>query len=328
MIFEIELEPLDLPLHEPFVISRQIITSAPVLRVSLTDQDGISGRGEAHGISYRGETPETMRAAILSARAELDAGMRRTDLLTLLPAGGARCALDAALWDLEAKRGGHNPFAAAGLPATPVATGLTIGMRDLDGYLAAARSRAGTAVLKVKVGADAPLAAVAATRRGAPDAKLIVDPNQAWTVEMLKALEPALVDLGVALLEQPIAVGDEAGLDGWRSRIPLCADELIDDLSDLGRAAGRFEYVNIKLEKCGGLTNALALADAAEAHGFGLMVGCMGGSSLSMAPGMVLAQRCDFVDLDAPLFLTADIAHGFVYRDGVVGRPHRPALWG
>ena len=327
MTLTIGLETVELPLHEPFVISRQVITSAPVLRVTLTNR-GVSGRGEAHGVSYRGETPATMRQQIAAIAPVLSAGLSRADLLDVLPAGGARAALDAALWDLEAKRDGVDPFAAAAVTARPVTTSLTIGMRDTAAYSSAARQRAGAAMLKVKVGADGPLAAIDAVRRGAPDARLIVDPNQAWDIEALKVFEPALFDLGVELLEQPIAVGAEAGLDDLTFRIPLCADELIDDVADLDHAAGRFRYVNIKLEKCGGLTAALLLADVAVERGFALMVGCMGGSSLSMAPAMVLAQRCAFVDLDGPSFLIDDILGGFRYADGVVVEPHLPALWG
>ena len=328
MVLKVELDIVELPFHEPFVISRQAFKSAPVLRVTLIDRENFRGRGEAHGVSYHGETPDTMAQAIMAMGPSLPGDLTRAALLQMLPPGGARFAMDAALWDLEAKRDGQDPFAITGTSPCPVTTCLTIGMRETEAYFRGAKSRAGASVLKAKVGAENPMPAIEAVRRGAPDARLIIDPNQAWSVEMLKAFEPALVELGVALLEQPIRVGDEPGLDGWMSRIPLCADELIDDTDDLPRAHGRFQFINIKLEKCGGLTAALALADAAKALGFGLMVGCMGGSSLAMAPGMVLAQRCGYVDLDGPLFLVEDIEDGFDYDFGLVRYPHKRLLWG
>ena len=158
--------------------------------------------------------------------------------------------------------------------------------------------------------------------------RLIVDPNQAWSVDLLKIVAPEMARLGVDLLEQPIPVGHEAGLDGWASPVPLAADELIHDAADLHKAKRRFQVINIKLDKSGGLTAALALADAAERAGFGLMIGCMGGTSLAMAPGMIVAQRCQFIDLDGPLFLIEDRPEGFRYADGRVAEPYRPALWG
>ena len=315
-------------LHEPFVISRGPIDVVRVVEVALTADDGATGLGEGHGVDYAGESPETMTAQIEAVRGAVEAGADRHTLRDLLPPGGARFALDAALLDLAAKREGKSPFGVFGVSADAVTTAYTIGIRSNEAFEAAARERAGCAVLKVKVDAADPIGAVEAVRRGAPNAALIVDPNQAWSIAMLKALAPRMAELGVVLLEQPIAVGDEAGLDGLVLPVPLCADELLNDESDLDKIVGRFDYANIKLDKVGGLTAAMRLADACQARGLGLMVGCMGGSSLSMAPGMVLAQRCRFVDLDGPLFLTADRNPGFVYRDGVVARSHDPAVWG
>lgn len=324
----VEAWPRDWPMREPFAISRGVQTHQPTVQLRLTDSAGRIGRGEACGVDYQGETPATMIAAIETLRPALAQGLDRQALLGLLPAGGARFALDAALWDLEARQHGVDPFTASGLAAAPVTSAITIGIRDLAGYESAARRLRDYAVIKIKVDAGDPIAAIAAVHRAAPSARLIVDPNQAWSVDMVKALGPTLKGLGVVLLEQPVALGDEPGLDGHVPEVPLCADELIDDAADLARARGRFQFVNIKLDKCGGLTAALALADAAEAQGFGLMVGCMAGSSLSMAPAMVLAQRCRFVDLDGPLLQSEDIAGGFDYQSGVVARPHQPGLWG
>lgn len=315
-------------LREPFVIARGTQTEQPVLQLVLTDESGHRGRGEACGVPYAGETPETMQAEIEAVRSEVTRGLDREQLLDLLPAGGARFALDAALWDLEARRTGISAFARAGLSPDPVDVDRTIGIRSVAAYEATARDLARYRTLKVKVDATDPLAAVRAVRRGAPDARLIVDPNQSWSPAMLRELAGPLADLGVALLEQPVAVGAEAELDGFQSPVPLCADELVDGIEDLGKAAGRFQFVNIKLDKAGGLTAGLALAHAARAAGFGLMVGCMNGSSLCMAPAMVLAQLCSFVDLDGPLLQAEDIENGFGFDHGRVERPHVPDLWG
>ena len=318
----------DWPMREPFAIARGVQDDQPTLQLRLDDGAGHVGRGEACGVDYRGETPVTMAAQLAAIAGVISGGVSRDDLFGLLPAGGARFALDAALWDLSAKRDGMNPFTAAGVVARPVVADMTIGIRAVADYAVAARRYADFAVLKIKVDARDPIACIESVRRGAPKAQLIVDPNQSWSVAMVKALGPRLQALGVVLLEQPIPVGDEAGLDGHVPAVPLCADELIDGIDDLARAHGRFQLVNIKLDKCGGLTAGLALADAAEALGFGLMVGCMAGSSLGMAPAMVLAQRCVFADLDGPLLQAEDCADGFIYEKGVVHRPHNPALWG
>jgi L-alanine-DL-glutamate epimerase-like enolase superfamily enzyme len=269
-----------------------------------------------------------MIAQIEAVRSALEAITDRDALLTVLPSGGARCAIDAALWDLEAKTTGRSVFARAGVKeAQPLTTAYSIGIRPTAAYELAAKARSAHAVLKIKVDGSDPIGAVAAARRGAPDTAFIVDPNQSWSVEALKALAPVMADLGVVLLEQPIKVGDEAGLDGYRSPVQLCADELINDASDLYKASGRFDVINIKLDKAGGLTAALRLAAAARQSGFELMVGCMAGSSLSMAPAFVLGQQCRFVDLDGPLLQSEDWSDGMVYRDGVV-QPPTPDFWG
>lgn len=316
------------PMKEVLTIARGSQTDQPTLQVRLTREDGLIARGEACGIPYQGDTPETLASELEAVRDIIEAGITRQALLELLPHGGARMAIDAALWDLEAKAGGPDPFAANNLAANPVTSAYTIGMRDLAGYEATARAHAAFSLLKIKVDGAGPVEAIKAVRKGAPDSRLIVDTNQSWSIDDLKRHAPIMADLGVVLLEQPIRVGDEAGLDGWRSPVPLCADELIDSIADLDKAQGRFDVVNIKLDKAGGLTAGLLLADAIEARGMKLMVGCMVGSSLSMAPAMVLAQRCAFVDLDGPMLQTEDVDPPLVYVNGVVARPHVPALWG
>jgi L-alanine-DL-glutamate epimerase-like enolase superfamily enzyme len=316
------------PLREPFAISRGVQTDVPAIVVTLLDGDGRRGRGEACGVNYAGETPETMTAQVEAVRPLIERGLDRQTLLDILPAGGARCAIDAALWDLEAKASGRSAFLAAGV-ATPrsLTTAYTIGIRPTEDYETAAAARANYALLKLKVDAKDPIAAVAAARRGAPYATFIVDPNQSWSLDALRDFAPRLAKLGVVLLEQPIKVGREEGLDGYACPVMLCADELINGPSDLAKAKGRFDVVNIKLDKTGGLTAALQLADAARAAGFDLMVGCMAGSSLAMAPAFVLGQHCSFVDLDGPLLQSTDWSDGIVYHDGVA-TPPSPALWG
>jgi L-alanine-DL-glutamate epimerase-like enolase superfamily enzyme len=269
-----------------------------------------------------------MTAQLEAVRAEIEKSIDRESLIRLLPPGGARCAVDNALWDLEAKQSGVSAFVSAGiaLPA-PVQTAYTIGIRPTPDYTVAARAHAQHRVLKLKVNSDDPIGSVRAARAGAPDSVFIVDPNQAWTVDMLRKFAPALANEGVVLLEQPIAVGAESELDGYRCPIRLCADELIKDVADLAKARNRFDLVNIKLDKTGGLTTALRLADAIRAEGMGVMIGCMGGTSLAMAPAMVVAQTAEFVDLDGPLLLASDCPHGLGYHNGFV-TPPEPILWG
>ncbi len=325
--YDVASEIVERPYHEPFVISRSAVDRERALVVRLKDGAGHRGQGEALGITYEGETPETMQAQLATVSGALRDGVTRDALLDLLPPGGARNAIDAALWDIEARRSGVSSFARAGTATDPVTSSRTIGIQTGDGYAAKARAYARSDSIKIKVDARDPLAAIAAVHANAPQSRLIVDPNQAWTVDQLKALAPELARLGVDLIEQPIAVGAEAALDGYDCPVPLAADELIHDARDLAKARGRFDFVNIKLDKAGGLTAALILADAAAAQGFGLMVGCMGGSSLSMAPAMIVAQRCRFIDLDAPLFLVDDLAGGFRYEDGHVAEPYLPGIW-
>ena len=316
-------------LEEPFTISRGTDYDVPTLQVRLIDANGVEGRGETIGVPYHGDTPASLEADIEAVRSEVERGIDREGLLALLPAGGARHGLDSALWDLEAKRDGISPFERAGVAPDPLDCDRTIGIRSIEGYETMARALSRHKVIKVKVGGGGDdMAAVEAVRRGAPAPGLIVDPNQAWSPDQVMEWSPRLAELGVVLLEQPIPVGAEADLEGWRGPVPVAADELIDDVADLDKAENRFQFVNIKLDKAGGLTAGLRLADEAQRRGFGLMIGCMNGSSLSMAPGMVLAQRCAFVDLDGPPALTEDWEHGFRYVDGRVEWPHVPELWG
>ncbi len=315
-------------LREPFKISRQVITDVRTVYVRLDDGEGHCGHGEAVGLDYAGETPASMRRDLEGARAAIEDGGGRADLLVLLPGGGARCALDSALWDLESKQGLGNPFARCGVEASPVRSSITIGMRSLDAYEMTARSFAAVECIKIKVAAEDVLAAVAAVRRGSSSARLIVDPNQSWDISLLMKLAGPLAQLGVEMIEQPLPVGQEGELDGWSSPILLCADEAVNGIDDLDMIASRFGAINIKLDKAGGLTAAMQLADAAEARGLALMVGSMAGPSLSVAPAMVLAQRCRWADLDGPPLMVEDNPDGFAFSGDLVGEPYRSALWG
>jgi L-alanine-DL-glutamate epimerase-like enolase superfamily enzyme len=314
-------------LREPFAIARGTQTSCDVIVVSLGDGDHV-GRGEAVGVDYHGETVGSMHAQIESVREAIANGAGRRDLLQLLPAGGARNALDAALWDLEAKQQNVPAWRLAGLRApASLATCITIGIRSLAEYESRARELAAYPWIKIKVSEDQPLEAVAAVRRGAPAARLVVDANQAWSVSTLRQLSPALAQLGVDLLEQPINERDGSQLGALDLPIPVCADEPANTLDDLPRLIDCYDFVNIKLDKSGGLTAALDFAYAARDAGLRLMVGCMIGGSLAMAPAMLLAQLCEVADLDGPLLQAEDWPEGLVYHDGTMMPPSR-ALWG
>lgn len=315
-------------MREPFTISRGTQTHALALLVTLVDADGRSGRGEAYGIPYEGETPQSMRDQIETVRPRIEAGVSRETLLELLPHGGARCAIDLALWDLEAKRTGVPVWKAIGAEeGRQIQSAFTISMRSLQDTARVAALNANYPVLKVKVNGEAPLDVIRTVHESAPRAHLIVDPNQSWTFEQLSHWAPTLADLGVRLLEQPLAVGADEGLRGYRGPIPICADELVHDLSDLGRAREKYQVINIKLDKSGGLTEGLRLAKAALREGFDLMVGCMAGSSLAMAPAALLAQFCRYVDLDGPLLQKDDWPGRIQYDRGLMSFPSRE-LWG
>lgn len=314
-------------LSEPFVISRGAQKCAETIQVTVTDTDGREGRGEGCPVDYRGETAESLLSEVEKCGPRFEMA---TDLdpTSFMQPGGARQALDAALWDLRAQREGKSVFELAGLGAPqPLETAMTIGIRAPEEYEIAARSYSEHRILKLKVGKTNVLSAIRAARRGAPHSVFIVDPNQAWDVSQLKCNADELSSLGVVLLEQPIPVGDEGELDGYECPIPLCADELVNTPDDLVKAKDRFQAINIKLDKAGGLSSALELADKARGAGFKIMVGCFTGSSLSIAPAMVLGQRCDFVDLDGPLFLKSDRPGGLNYSKGFVDIP-RGQFWG
>ena len=309
-----------LPLNAPFRISGHVFETSDIVVVTLEDGDA-RGRGEAAGVYYLGDDVDHMLAAIETARPGIEAGINRAGLRDLMPAGGARNAVDAALWELEADRAGVPVWQVAAIDAPhPVVTTFTLGANDPDAMAQAARGWADARAIKVKLTGDDDLdaARVRAIRAARPDVWLGVDANQGYTIDRLDALVAVLVEADVALLEQPLKRGREADLDGYSSPIPLAGDESILTLPDVESAKGRFDVINIKLDKCGGLTEALMMADLAEELGLGVMVGNMVGTSLSMAPAFILAQRCNIVDLDGPTFLKQDRTPSIVYRDGKV----------
>jgi len=305
----------------PFRISSNVWDDFPCL-VCEIEQDGIIGRGEGMGVYNRGETPESMAAQIRDVSDALASGADRQALLELLPAGGARFAVDSALWDLEAQQSGISAWQTAGVETNPVETVFTIGLEDTPGQMAAkASAAADLSLFKVKLGNDRPVERIAAIRAARPDSRLIVDANQGWNFAELQEFGPALHELGVLMIEQPLPRGEDHELEGFVSAAPLCADESCEHLGELDEAASRYQMINIKLDKCGGLTHGLELAEAAADKGLGLMIGCMGGTSLSMAPSHVLAQLCEYVDIDGPLLIKKDREGGLVYDRGMVSLP-------
>lgn len=313
---------------EPFEISREVITHQPVLLVTLRDAQGRCGQAEAAGVDYDGETPHSLQAQIEAVQGRLHDDVSGQELLALLPAGGARNALDCALWDLRAKQSGVSVWQAAGCtPWHSIATAYTLGLGDEATTRRKAREARGYPLLKLKVDAQRHLDVVRWVREEHPSARIVVDANQAWSVAQLKDLLPTLAEVGVELVEQPLARGQDADLLGFDSPIPLAADESCTDRSSLAHLLGRYQYINIKLDKCGGLTEALALAAQAREMGFGLMVGNMCGTSLAMAPAFLLAQQCRYVDLDGPLLQTEDRLHALHYQGAEIAPPS-PALWG
>ena len=315
------------PLKSAFRISRGAKTEAHVIVAEIAD--GLhTGRGEAVPYSRYEETPEGSRAEIESARAAVEDGFTREGLLEVLPPSAARNALDCALWDLEAKQAGRPAWTLAGLTAPePCVTAVTLSLDTPEKMGQAAARHAHLPLLKLKVTGEGDLERIRAVRANAPDARLIVDANEGWTPPMLDALLPALAKLGVEMVEQPLPAAYDKELQGRRFAVPLCADESCHTRSDLPGLAGRYPMVNIKLDKTGGLTEALALAAEAQAMGFRIMVGSMVGTSLAMAPAALLAGLADYVDLDGPLLLARDRSPGLRY-DGAVMAPPEPALWG
>lgn len=317
------------PYHEPFRISGHLFTETEVVLVSLSDGEN-TGRGEAAGAYYLGDDTKKMLAEIESVRAEIEAGATREELQQLLPHGGARNALDCAWWELEAKASGTPVWQLAGLSAAPkpLLTTITLGAQDPEVMAQKAAALTDFKALKLKLTGDADVdfARVAAVRTARPECWIGVDANQGYEINGLAALVDVLLENDVKLLEQPLARGRESDLDGFERRMPFAADESALSLEDVDIMVGRFDVLNIKLDKCGGLTEGLAIARRAKEWGLGVMVGNMMGSSLSMAPSFIVGQLCDVVDLDGPTFLREDRSPAVEYSDGNIWCP--PGLWG
>jgi len=315
------------PIAGGFRLSRGAKSSAEVVVVELGDA-GLVGRGECVPYPRYGESGASVIAAVEATRGELEDGADRARVAAALPAGAARNAIDCALWDLDARRRGTTVWRLAGLPEPrPFETCLTLDLGDPVDLRARAAAQAGRRWLKVKVGAPGDLTRLRAVHEAAPGAQLVVDANEGWTPADLEAVAPELGRLGVSVLEQPLPAGEDAALADVRLPVPICADESFHSAGDVRRLAGRYDAVNLKLDKAGGLTAALAARDAARAAGLRVMVGCMVGTSLAMAPAVLLAQDADFVDLDGPLLLARDRKPALHYYGATVSPP-APALWG
>ncbi|KAB1070093.1 N-acetyl-D-Glu racemase DgcA [Methylobacterium planeticum] len=317
------------PIAGAFTIARGSRTEAVVVLARIADDEaGAAGQGECVPYARYGESPESVVALIRGQEEAIAAGLTRAELLERVGAGAARNALDCALFDLEAKLTGRPAWAIAGLPEpAPAVTAYTLSLGTPESMEAAARGAAHRPLLKVKLGGEGDPARIAAVRRGAPESRLIVDANEAWRPETLAANLAACVAAGVGLIEQPLPAGDDAALAGIHRPIPICADESLHDRAGLDALSDRYDAVNIKLDKTGGLTEAVMLAHEARARGLSLMIGCMVGTSLAMAPAMLLAHHADYVDLDGPLLLARDREPSLLFEGSTV-HPPAPDLWG
>jgi L-alanine-DL-glutamate epimerase-like enolase superfamily enzyme len=315
------------PLASAFVISRGAKTEAHVVVAELTD-GGYVGRGEAVPYRRYGESVETVLAEMEGVREAVARGLNRNALQIALPPGAARNALDCALWDLEAKKAGRRAWTAAGLTRLdPVKTCYTISLGSADAMGEAARAAAGRPMLKLKIGGPDDLDRVVAVREAAPKTRLVLDANEALSFDDLRRLTPDFARLNVKLIEQPLKAGEDEALGGFDSPVPLCADESLHTRLELAVCARRYSCINIKLDKTGGLTEALALRESARSVGLEIMAGCMVATSLSMAPALLIAQGAAFVDLDGPLLLAHDREPGLSYLGSMI-EPPGPEVWG
>jgi L-Ala-D/L-Glu epimerase len=315
------------PLAQPFAISRGSKTTAEVVVAELHDGDS-RGRGECVPYPRYGESVDSVFAALEAMKGAVFSGLDRTDLQKAMPPGAARNALDAAFWDIDAKRAYCRVTDLLGIgPMRPVVTAYTLSLDTPERMGEAAATQRARPLLKLKLSGDSDLERVREVRRNAPQARLIVDANEGWTARQYVELAPALAEFGVELIEQPLPAGDDDALAELPHPIPVCADEACHTAADLDRLIGKYDAINIKLDKTGGLTEALVLAAAARERGFKIMVGCMIGTSLAMAPAVLVAQQASVVDLDAPLLLASDRHPGLRY-DGSTLYPPEPSLWG
>lgn len=311
----------------PFRITGHVFTALDCVVVEIAE-GGVIGRGEAAGVYYLNDLPTEAFDQIHAIIPELEGGLDRNALQTLLPPGGARNAVDCALWDLECKRSGQSIWAKAGVSARTLTTCQTIGVLDTpEDTGKAAIALAGFKLLKLKLTDDQPIERVRAVRAARPDARIIVDANQGLTVPLLQECLPEFAKCEVELVEQPLPRGEDASLEGMPREVPIAADESCLHRGEFEQAARRYDVINIKLDKTGGLTEALLLADAVLARGLDVMVGNMLGTSLAMAPAFVVSQKARIADLDGPVALKTDRIGAMAYNKGVVG-PFTTELWG
>lgn len=324
---KLTVETENFALHEPFTIAGHAWQTADVCTVAL-EADGVRGWGEGAPVFYHGETADSLVEQIEAVRGAIEAGVARASAADLLPPGGALCALDCALWDLEARQSGRPVHELAGLRApTELDSAITITLKATATMAANAARYKDYPLLKVKLGGDDDAAAIRAVRAAAPDCRITVDANTAWSLEKLQAMEPILVDLGVELIEQPMPPGEDAALENYRSRIPIAADESCQTADDVPGLIGKYQTGVIKLDKAGGLTGAIRLMRALEVAGLDLMVSCMVGTSLGMAPARLIGTYCTTVDLDSPMNVRDDRDDPIPYvRGRMLATP--PALWG
>lgn len=325
---QLTAEAESFPIRGRFAIARGARTETQVVTVTLS-QDAARGRGECVPYPRYGESIESVLAQIEGVRAAMERGCSRAELADLMPAGAARNALDCALWDLEAKLAGRRVWELLGQPEPPVlTTAYTLSLDTPETMGLSAAVQAARPLLKIKLaGDDLDVARVDAIRMAAPNARLIVDANEGATPDQAQALCQAMADLGVAMVEQPVPAGDDAVLATFAHPLPICADEAFHTRADLAQIAERYDLVNIKLDKTGGLTEALAVLEEAERRGLAVMVGCMIGTSLAMAPATLVAAHASIVDLDGPLLLDQDRKPALTYHGSLL-HPPPVALWG
>ncbi len=315
------------PLKAPFRISRGVKTTADVIEVRAAC-DGLLGRGESVPYGRYGESVDSVLAQLAPALAAIEAGGDPVAATTALPPGAARNALDLALWDLAARRTGISVATATDLPVPPaLVTAVTVSLDEPEAMAQAARAVADAPLIKIKLSADDPAARLRAVAAAAPNSRFIVDPNEGWSYAILKDLKPLLADLPIALVEQPLPADADHELEGWDPPFTVCADESVHVGGDLSALRGRYQAVNLKLDKTGGLTEAVSMLRAAKALGFQLMTGCMVASSLGVAPALHLASACDFADLDGPWWLAVDHPGGLRVERGRI-TPPKPGFWG
>ncbi|MBB4478115.1 N-acetyl-D-Glu racemase DgcA [Rhizobium etli] len=323
----LDIQMNSFPIAGTFTIARGAKTQAEVITCALTDE-GAEGHGECVPYRRYGETMQSVLAQIEAARPLIEAGISRRDLLSAMPPGAARNAVDCALWDLEAKQTGQSVASRLGIAdPKPLTTAYTISLGEPEVMAVQAREHAGRALLKVKVGTGDDESRIRAVRAAAPEAAIILDANEGWPEAVLERHLNIAAEAGVALVEQPLPAGRDALLAEIRRPLLVCADESVHHTGDLASLADRYDAINIKLDKSGGLTEALAMKTEAERIGFAIMIGCMVGTSLAMAPAVLLAQNADFVDLDGPLLLARDREPGLRYAASLVFPPES-SLWG